>query len=166
MYCGQTVGWIKMKLGMQVGLSPVHIVLDGDQVTPPQRGRAPPILGPYLLLPNDCMDQYATWYGAPNFWSMLIVAKRLDRSSCHLVGMWALVQAALCKVGTQVPSPKGAQPSNFRLVSVVAKWLEGLRCHLVLSPHLGLGPGRPCEKGHSPPFNFWPMFVVAKRLDG
>jgi len=26
-YCGQTVGWIKMKLGMQVGLSPGHIVL-------------------------------------------------------------------------------------------------------------------------------------------
>jgi len=29
-YCGQTVGCIKMKLGMQVGLSPGHIVLDGN----------------------------------------------------------------------------------------------------------------------------------------
>jgi len=29
-YCGQTVGWIKMKLGMQIGLDPGHIVLDGD----------------------------------------------------------------------------------------------------------------------------------------
>jgi len=29
-HCGKTVGWIKMKLGMQVGLSPGHIVLDGD----------------------------------------------------------------------------------------------------------------------------------------
>jgi len=27
-YCGQTVGWIKMKLGMQVGLGPGHIVLE------------------------------------------------------------------------------------------------------------------------------------------
>ena len=27
-YCGQTVGWIKMKLGMPVGLGPGHIVLD------------------------------------------------------------------------------------------------------------------------------------------
>jgi len=26
-YCGQTVGRIKMKLGMQVGLGPGHIVL-------------------------------------------------------------------------------------------------------------------------------------------
>jgi len=29
-YCGQTVGWIKMKLGMQVGLGPSDIVLDAD----------------------------------------------------------------------------------------------------------------------------------------
>jgi len=29
-YCGQTVGWIKMKLGIQVGLGPGDVVLDGD----------------------------------------------------------------------------------------------------------------------------------------
>ena len=29
-YCGQTVGRIKMKLGMQVDLGPGHIVLGGD----------------------------------------------------------------------------------------------------------------------------------------
>jgi len=46
-YCGQTVGWIKMKLGMEVGLGPDHIVLDGD---------------PF------------------NFWPMSIVAKRLNAS--------------------------------------------------------------------------------------
>jgi len=41
-YCGQTVGWIKMKLGMQVVLGPGHIVLDGDPAPPPQKGgRAP-----------------------------------------------------------------------------------------------------------------------------
>jgi len=28
-YCGQTVGWIKMQLGMEVGLGPGDIVLDG-----------------------------------------------------------------------------------------------------------------------------------------
>ena len=32
--CGQTVRWIKMKLGMQVGLCPGHTVLDGDQFSP------------------------------------------------------------------------------------------------------------------------------------
>ena len=33
--------------------------------------------------------------------------------------------------GPSSPSPKGAQPPNFRPMSVVAKRLDGLRCHLV-----------------------------------
>jgi len=61
-YCGQTVGSIKMKLGGQVGLGLGHNVLDGDPA---------------------------------------------------------------------LSSPKGAQPHNFRLISVVAKWLDGSRYHLV-----------------------------------
>jgi len=37
-YCGQTVGWIKVKLGTQVGLDPGHTVLDGDPaISPPKR---------------------------------------------------------------------------------------------------------------------------------
>jgi len=52
-YCGQTVGWIKMKLGVEVGLGPDHIVLDGDLYLPPERGTA-----------------------APSFRSMSIVVKR------------------------------------------------------------------------------------------
>jgi len=31
--CGQTAGWIKMTLGMDVELGPGHIVLDGDPPT-------------------------------------------------------------------------------------------------------------------------------------
>ena len=34
---GQMVGWIKIPLGMEVGLGPGHIVLDGDP-DPPRRG--------------------------------------------------------------------------------------------------------------------------------
>jgi len=41
-YCGQTVGWIKMKLGVQVGLGPGHTVLDGDRATPPPKGQSRP----------------------------------------------------------------------------------------------------------------------------
>jgi len=62
-YCGQTVGRIKMKLGMQVGLGPCHIVLGGDPAPPPLKGHGSPIFGPYLLRPNGCMDQDVTWYG-------------------------------------------------------------------------------------------------------
>jgi len=62
-YCGQTVGWIRMPLGMEVGLSQGHIVLDGDRV-PQEKGTQPPsrIFVPSLLWPNSSMDQDATWY--------------------------------------------------------------------------------------------------------
>jgi len=50
-----------MKRGVQVGLGPGHIVLDGDPAPPPEKGGEPPIFGPYLLWPNDWMDQDATW---------------------------------------------------------------------------------------------------------
>jgi len=33
-YCGQTAGWIKMPLGIEVGLGPGHTVLRGSQLTP------------------------------------------------------------------------------------------------------------------------------------
>jgi len=67
-YCGRTAGWIKMTLGMEVGLGPVHIVLDGDTDPLPKttEGRAPPPpqkIGPSLLWSNGWMHQDATWYG-------------------------------------------------------------------------------------------------------
>jgi len=37
-YCGQTAGWIKMKLGTEAGLGPGDIVLDGDPAPLPKRG--------------------------------------------------------------------------------------------------------------------------------
>jgi len=40
-YCDQTVGRIRMKLGMQVGLGPGHIVLGGDPALPPPKGHSP-----------------------------------------------------------------------------------------------------------------------------
>ena len=40
--CSQTAGWIKMALGMEVGLGRDHIALDGDPATFPKKGgRAP-----------------------------------------------------------------------------------------------------------------------------
>ena len=87
-HCGQTVGRIKMKLGMQVGLGPGNIVLDGEPAPPPQRDSPYPIFGPYLLRLNGCMDQDATGYGA-----------RL-RPNQHCVG-WGPISAFLLP-------PKGA----------------------------------------------------------
>jgi len=44
-YCGQTVGWIKMKLDTVIGLRTSHIVLDGDPA-PPQKGDTAPNFRP------------------------------------------------------------------------------------------------------------------------
>jgi len=54
-YCGQTAWWVKMALGMEVGLGPGHIVLDGNPAPLPQNEAGPPIFGPFLLWPNFCM---------------------------------------------------------------------------------------------------------------
>jgi len=61
--CGQTVGWIEVKLGTQVALGPGHIALDGDPAPQSPKGHNPPIFGPYLLWPNGRLDQDATCYG-------------------------------------------------------------------------------------------------------
>jgi len=91
---------------MEVGLGPVHIVLDGDTAPLAKTGQSPPqIFGPSLLWPNGWMHQDVTWYGGrphvglrdivfdveyaatsskrahplpPSFWPMSIVAKWLD----------------------------------------------------------------------------------------
>jgi len=56
-YCGQTVGRIKMKLGMQVGLDPGHIVLGGDPAPPPLKGHSPhPQFSAHI-----CCGQMAAW---------------------------------------------------------------------------------------------------------
>ena len=52
-YCGQTVGLIKMNLGMEVGLGPGHILLDGDPVSP-EKGHNPQFLG--HRLGDDLID--------------------------------------------------------------------------------------------------------------
>ena len=64
-YCGQTAGWMKLVLGMEVGLSPGDFVLDGHPVPFPKKGVEPlsPIFGPFLSWPNGSMHQDATWYG-------------------------------------------------------------------------------------------------------
>ena len=101
-YCGQTAEWITMPLGMEVGLEPVHIVLDGDRA-PQRRGT-----DSHNFWPNSWMHQDTTWCGD----------RPRPRPHC---GRWRPSSS----------SKKGAQPPNFRPMSVVAKWLDGSRCHLV-----------------------------------
>jgi len=64
-YCGQTAGWIRIPLGMEVGLGPGDIVLDRDPAATAAKGGSTSALRTFRL--------------------MSIVAKELDGSRCHLV---------------------------------------------------------------------------------
>jgi len=141
-HCGQTAGWIKTALGMEVGRGPGHIVLDGigTQLTSPKRGGAPsPIFGPFLLWANVWLHQGASWYEArsqprrlcirwrdpdtapqkgsraPNFRPMCIVAIRLHGSRCYWYGAIGLGPDDTVLDGDPAPLPKnGAEhPPQF-----------------------------------------------------
>jgi len=50
-YCGRTIGWIKMKVGMQIALGPGDFVLNGDPAPLPKRGHSPlSNLGPMFIV--------------------------------------------------------------------------------------------------------------------
>jgi len=124
-YCGQTVGWIKTKLGTEVGLGPGHILLYGDPA-PLQKKRhsGPHTFGPCLLWTNGWIDQGATSYGgrprfwphcarwepsspqrgtAPNFRPMSVVAKRspiLDTAE-HLMKKFSSAMKRVLRVESQ-----------------------------------------------------------------
>ena len=107
--CGQTVGRIKMKLGMQVGLGPGHIVLDGNPAPLPRRGTALTQFSAHI-----CCSQMAAWIKMP-------------------LGMeLGLNPGDFVLDGDAAPPPqKGAEPPNFRPIFIVAKRLDASKCHLV-----------------------------------
>jgi len=136
-YCGQTAGWIKMARGVEVGHSPVHIVLDGDPAPFPKREQAA-IFGPFVLWPNAWMHQDATWYGGrpqPRRlcvrWGsepplrkgaeLPIFGPRLswpngctDQDATWYGGRHRLPTRHCFRRGHSSTSPKGAQPPNCR----------------------------------------------------
>jgi len=58
-YCGQTVGWIQVKLGTEVGLGPGHIVLDGNPALPSPKRHSPQFSA------HVCRGQTADWIKMP-----------------------------------------------------------------------------------------------------
>jgi len=142
--CGQTVGRIKMKLGMQVGLGLGHIVLDGDPGPTPPMGHTP-LCGSYLLWPNGSMDQDASWYGG----------KPRPRPHC-------------ARSGPNSPSSKrGHSPQLCGPYLLCPNgWMDQDATRYDCRPRPGnivLMRTQLYPKGHSPP-KFRPMSVVAKRL--
>jgi len=108
-----------MKLGMEVGLGPGDIVLDGDPAPIPKRGTA------------------------PNLWPMSVVAKRLDESKFHLVGRLALPRRHRVRWGPSSCPKKGhSSPPLFAPLPHVyycdqtAVWIK-----MELGTEVGLSPG-------------------------
>jgi len=143
-YCGQTVGWIKMKLGMEVGLGAGHIVSYGDSAPPPPKGRSPHFLA------HVCCGQMAEWVKMP-----------LGRE----VG---LGPGDIVLDGDPAPPPKkGHSPPLFGpcvlwqngWMNQDATWYEGRPRS---SPHcVRCGPSLHPQKGAQLP-TFRPMTIVAK----
>ena len=97
-----------MKLGMQVGLGPGHIVLDGYQAPPHPQGHSHPQFSAHI-----CCGQMASWIKMP-------------------LGMeLGLGPGDFVLDGDPAPLPKkGAEPPNFRPVFIVTKRLDGSRWYL------------------------------------
>jgi len=95
------VGCIKMPLGMEVGLSPGDFVLDGDPARLPKKGRSPQ-------------------FSAHVYCGQM--------AACLKMPLATEVGRDIVLDGDPAPPPlKG----HSRPMSVVAKRLDGLRCHLV-----------------------------------
>ena len=95
--------WIKMPLGMELGLSPGDFVLDRDSALPfPKRWKSP----------------------LPNFRPISIMAKRLDASRCNLV--WRPQPRGLC-----VRWPTQRAP-NFRPMVIIVIVISLEHCTVVI----------------------------------
>ena len=141
-----------MPLGMEVALGPGHIVLDGSHRSPPQRGTA-------RKFRPICCGQMAGWI-------KMSLSREVGLSSSDIVSD-----------GDQAPTIFGRcllWPNGW--MDQDATWYGSgpqPRPHYVRRGHSSTSPLRergtaapslPSKKGHSPP-NFWPMSILAKRLE-
>jgi len=146
--------WIKMSLGMELGLGAGDFVLDGDPAHPSPKGGRPPIFGPCLLWPNGRMDEAGTWHGG----------RRQPRR--------------LVLDGDPAPTSKGGE-APFPIFGPFLLWPNGWM-HQYATWYGGRpqprrlcvrwGPSPSSQKGGGAgdvaPSDFRPISIVAKRLDG
>ena len=97
-YCGQTAGWIKMALGVEVGLSPGDIVFDVDPATPRKKGT--PTLTQFLAY---------VYCGQITGWMKTPLGTEVDLGPGHIV-----------LDGVPAPAKGAQQPPSFRPMSIVA----------------------------------------------
>jgi len=134
------------QLGAQVGLTPGHIVLDGDPAPPPPRGTAPQFSA------HMCCGQMARWIKMP--FDRKVV---LNQSDIVLDGDPALSSP---KKGAEPPPPIFCpcllRPNGW--MDQDATWYKG---HIVLhgQGHIVLNGDPDAPKGAQPPPIFGPLIV-------
>ena len=142
-YCGNTVGWIKMPLGTEEGLVPGGIVLDGDpcSTAPQRRGAQQP---PTLL-----------WHGRPSqqLLSSCLFGRPFVKRFAYAIGPAVLycLSCPDCNVGVLWPNGLTDQDETWR-AGRPRPWQHCVRW----------GPSSPSQRGTPP--NFWPISVAAKWL--
>jgi len=110
---GQMAAWIKMPPGMEVGVGPGDVVLDGDLAPHPQKGDGYPL---------------------PNFRARFCCGQTAGciKTALGMDGGRPQPRRLCVRWGPRPLPKKGAEPSpQFSTMSVVAKRLDGSRCHLV-----------------------------------
>jgi len=151
-YCGQN-GWMhqdatgyrgrSQPTGLCVRWEPIPLHKKGAEPSPPKKNRP-----------------------------MFIVAKRLDGSRRHLARRYASARRFCVRWGPGPPPQKG-DGAHSPILGPFLLWPNGWMHQMPLGMEVGLSPGdfvldgdsAPCPKtGRTP--NFWPMSIVAKRLDG
>ena len=179
-YCGQTTGWIRMPLGMEVGLGPGH-----------KRGTAPNFrpmsvvakrlepgwikmpLGTEvslgagdILLDGDAAPQKG--YSSPQFLAHVYCGQTAEWIKMPLRTEVSLGPGHIVLDVDPAPKNNGGTAPTSQLMSVVAKRLDGSGYHLVqryasaqatLDGNPVLPPHR---KGHSSPPHFSAHFAVAE----
>jgi len=110
--CGQTAGWTKMPLGMEVGLGPGDFVFDCEPATHRKKAQPPhPIFGACLFWPNG-------WMKTP-------LGTEVDLGTGHIV---------LDVVPTPSCPRKGHSSPVFSPMSIVA--MHGRRTELLNSCYI------------------------------
>ena len=107
--CGQMAAWIRMPLGMEIGLSPGDFVLDGYPALSPQKGGGAlsPSFAPCLLWPNGWMDQGGTRHGGAS-WSIQPFSHNSDGPKIE----WGLCLSFLGELGPHRTKSLGPRPTS------------------------------------------------------
>jgi len=158
-----------MPLGVEVGLDPSNIVLDGDPAPPPQKGQSHPIFGHVYCAQTDA------WIMMPLGTDVGLGPGHVVLVCCGQTAGWIKMPLIMVGLGPgnivlnadPAPPPRGTvlQISAHVCCGQTAGWIK-----MPLGMTVGLGPGNTVldadpalPQGAQPP-NLCPMYIVAKRL--